>query len=345
MGLKKYLIASVVLLGIISGFLYSLDLGNYTLNLDLGIQDMVINQTLPIMVWILIPALILFVSTILHLIFYGSVNYIQSKVRNNDIRAIEDYIQNRILNKNSTRKVKTKELAELAKVIDQLEINVQNNNFKCENEKLNEVVNAVNDVKNSNKFVSLKNLKLDEKNELEIKNIINRIDSDDNFALEVLKSPSKYANEVIEYAFDVVIEKKSLSRLKSVLSNLTLTNKMVSKILLKDSKEPAETRFTNAEILEFVKNNDFSNQELIEIARNYKRTMQPEQLIKLFEDISAADESKTESYLYVLFEYEMLTQIKEVLLNSQKNEYTIFKALMDLKDAGKHYNLDSLKLS
>jgi len=345
MGLKKYLIASIVLLGLISGFIYSLDLGTYTLNLDLGIQDMVINQTLPIFVWLLIPALLLFVATILHLMFYGSVNYIQNKVRQNDIKAIEDHIQNRIINKSSSKKVKTKELSELAKIIDQLEINVLDNNFKCENEKLNDIANIANDVSNTNKFVSLKNLKLDEKNALEVKNIINRIDADDNFALEVLKTPEKYEKEVLEYAFNVIIEKKSLDRMKNVMNNFDLTNEMVTKILLKDSKEPAENRFTNAEILEFVKNNDFSNQELIDIARNYKRTMQPEQLIKLFEDISAADESKTESYLYVLFEYEMLTQIKEILLNSQKNEYTIFKALMDLKDAGKHYNLDSLKLS
>jgi len=345
MGLKKYLIASVILLALIAGFLYSLDLGSYTLNLDLGIQNMVINQTLPVMVWVLIPTVLLLIVSLLHMVFYGSVNYIQNKVRINDIKAIEDHIQNRIINKNSSKKVKTKELAELAKIIDQLEINVNTNTFKCDNEKLKSTANLANEILNENKFVSLKNLKLDEKNELEIKNIINRINSDDNFALEVLKSPDKYAKEVLEHAFDVIIEKKSIKKIKAVINNFPLTNKMVSKLLLKDSKEPAENRFTNSEILEFIKNNDFTNKELIEIARNYKRTMQPEQLIKLFEDLSAADESKTESYLYVLFEYEMIPQIKEILLNSQKNEYTIFKALMDLKDAGKHYNLDSLKLS
>jgi hypothetical protein len=345
MGFKKYLIASIILLGLISGFVYSLDLGTYTLHIETGIQDIVIDQTLPIFVWVLIPALLLFIATILHLMFYGSVNFIQNKVRQNDIKAIEDHIQNRIINKNSSKKVKTKELAELAKIIDQLEINVKTDNFKCENEKLKATANIANEVLNENKFVSLKNLKLDEKNELELKNIINRIDADDNFAFEVLKSPDKYDREVVEHAFDVIIEKKSIDRMKNVMNNFPLTNEMVTKILLKDSKEPADKRFTNAEILEFVKNNDFSNEELIQIAKNYKRTMQPEQLIKLFEDISAADESKTESYLYVLFEYEMIPQIKEILSNSQKDEYTIFKALMDLKDAGKHYNLDSLKLS
>ena len=72
--------------------------------------------------------------------------------------------------------------------------------------------------------------------------------------------------------------------------------------------------------------------------------MQPEQLMKLFEDISAHDESLTESYLYVLCEYEMIAEVKEILVNSQKDEYIPFKAIIDLKDAGKHYSVESLAL-
>jgi hypothetical protein len=344
MGFKKYLIATIVLLGLISGFVYSLNLGTYTLDIDTGIKDIVFNQTLPIYIWIIVPAIVLFIATVFHMIFYGSKGYFQRKALLSDINTIEEYIQNRILNKTSSKRIKTNELSDLANILNQLEINVKSGNFECKNEKLKEVVTLVNDI-NEGKFVSLKSLKLEENNDLELKNILNRIDSDDNFAYEILKSPSKYDLKVVEHAFNNVIENKSLERVKSVLENLTLTNDMVLKLLLKDSKATAEQRFTNSEILRYIQDNKLSNKELIEIARNYKRTMQPEQLIKLFEDLSAADESLTESYLYVLFEYEMLTDIKEILVNSQKDEYIVFKALMDLKDAGKHYSLESLKLS
>jgi len=344
MGFKKYIIATIVLLGLVSGFVYSLDLGTYTLDIDTGIKDVVFTQTLPIFVWLIVPAILLFVATIFHMVFYGSKGYFQRKAQLSDINTLEEYIQNRILNKTSSKRIKTQELSNLANILNQLEINVQNGNFECKNAKLNEVVNMVNDI-NNNKFVSLKSLKLEENNNLELKNILNRIDSDDNFAYEVLKTPAKYESNVVNHAFNNVIENKSLERVKSVLENLTLSNDMVLKLLLKDSKATAEQRFTNSEILRYIQDNKLSNKELIEIARNYKRTMQPEQLIKLFEDLSAADESKTESYLYVLFEYEMLTNIKEILINSQKDEYIVFKALMDLKDAGKHYSLESLKLS
>jgi len=344
MGLKKYLIATIVLLGLVSGFVYSLNLGAYTLDVNTGIQDIAFKQELPIFLWIIIPVLVLFVATLFHMLFYGSKGYFQRKAQLSDINTLEDYIQSRILNKTSSKRIKTKELSNLASILNQLEINVKNGTFECKNEKLNEVAKIVNDV-NSEKFVSLKSLKLDQDNDLELKNLLNRIKDDNNFAFEVLKTPKKYDEEVVLVAYNNVLENKSLERIKALLENLTLSNEMVSALLLKDSKATAEQRFTNTEILKYIQDNKLSNKELIAIARNYKRTMQPEQLIKLFEDISAADESLTESYLYVLFEYEMLAQIKEILINSQKDEYTVFKALMDLKDCGKHYSLESLSLS
>ena len=344
MGFKKYFIATIVLIGLISGFVYSLDLGTYTLDINTGIKDYAFNQTLPIFIWIIVPSVILFAVTILHMMFYGSKGYFKRKALLSDINTIEEYIQDRILNKTSSKRIKTKELSNLSNIVNQLEVNVTTSNFECKNEKLNEVARIVNDI-NNNKFVSLKSLKLKETNKLELKNIHNRILSDDNFAYEVLKTPSKYETNIVELAYNNVLENKSLERIKSILENLTLTNDMVLKLLLKDSKASVDQRFVNTEILKYIQDNKLSNKELIQIARNYKRTMQPEQLIKLFEDISAANEEKTESYLYVLFEYEMITQIKEILINSQKDEYIIFKALIDLKDAGKHYSLESLSLS
>lgn len=38
----------------------------------------------------------------------------------------------------------------------------------------------------------------------------------------------------------------------------------------------------------------------------------------------------------------MIDKLREVLANTNENEYVSFKALVDLKDCGKHYNLESL---
>jgi hypothetical protein len=70
--------------------------------------------------------------------------------------------------------------------------------------------------------------------------------------------------------------------------------------------------------------------------------MLPDQLIKLLEELSIDNEAATEAYLYVLFEYEMIDEARSILSGSAQNEYKPYKALLDLKDAGKYYNLDHM---
>lgn len=345
MGFKKYIISTIVLLGLIGAYAYSLNLGDYTINIDTQVEGYIINQTLPIYAWIIAPALLLFIFSLVHMMYYGSKGYFAKQALLHDINAIDTYVKDRILNETSTKKLKTKEVQKVANVLNQLEINPLNEEIQTENEELTDVVKKVSQINNGNEFIPIKSLKLNDDNEISKQNLKNRVINDSNFALEVLKVPSKYDEAIVKIAFDVVIENKSLDKIKSVLENLTLSNEMLTKLLLKDSTASAEDRFTNSEILSLLQEQKLSNKDLIAIAKNYKRTMQPEQLIKLFEDLSASDETLTESYLYVLFEYEMLTNIKEILVNSQKDEFLIFKALMDLKDAGKHYSVESLSLS
>ena len=343
MGFKNYFTASIILMALVAGFVYSLNLGSYTLLVDTKIQNYIFEQNLPIYIWIVLPVFILFILTVLHMSFYGSKGYFAKKALSCDINTINDYIQKRLLNEKSNKKLKTKEFKQLGVILNQLDIDIKNDEFNCEDDSINNIVNKVKDIKKDN-YVVTKSLKLDANNPIEIQNLKNRIKKDDNFALEVLKNGSKYDDDIIKLAYDLVLQNKSIDRIKNVVENLNMTNDMVAALLLKDSKLSAEQRYTNTQILQLIQDNKLSNQDLIQIAINYKKTMQPEQLIKLFEEIAANDESLTESYLYVLFQYEMLTQIKEILDNSQKNEYTVFKALIDLKDAGKHYSVESLCL-
>ena len=96
-------------------------------------------------------------------------------------------------------------------------------------------------------------------------------------------------------------------------------------------------------ILTILKKVKLSNEELIEIVKDYKKSMSPDQLIKLFEDLIQEKEEYTTTYLYVLAEFEMVDEMRDILVNSAANEYVAFKALVDLKDAGKHvYSVDAL---
>ncbi|MCK5294248.1 MAG: hypothetical protein KAJ49_06310 [Arcobacteraceae bacterium] len=339
MGFKKYIVASFLLLAIIAGYVYSLDIGNY----NLVIAELNLNQTLPIAVWIITPAILLFIASLLHMIFYNTKSYFTKKTILKDIDNLSLVVKDRLLKKNSSAMLKTKELKEVGNILNQLDLNLINNNLTSSLNDITKISEQIIKIKKG-EYINSNNLKLSEGNEIMKMNILNRVNNDDNFAIEVLKNSTKYDSSILEVAFKNIINNKSFATIKKLALNMKLTNNMVKLFLEKDSTSAKEFSLTNSEILVYVQDNKFTNNELIIIARNYKKSMSPEQLIKLFEDISAADETLTTSYLYVLFEYEMIVQIREILVNSQKDEYIIFKALLDLKDAGKHYSVDSLIL-
>lgn len=345
MGFKKYVVASVILMGIITGYVFTLNIGDYTLEIkDVPfLEGFSFSQTLPIFVWIIFPAVLLFIASIFHMIYYNTKLYFSRKTMLRDINLLPIVIKNRLLKVKSEVKLKNKELKEVGSVLNQLDIGLINNELLLTSlNEINDIVNHIAKI-NNGEYVSSKDLNiLHSENPLILKNILNRVNNDDNFAIEVLKNTDSYEDSLVEISFKKITENKSFTTLKKLATQMKLSKEMIKLFLKKDSTAPKEAALTNAEILVYIQDTNFNNQELITIAKNYKSHISPEQLIKLYEDIAANDESLTESYLYVLFEFEMIEQIREILVNSQKDEYIVFKALLDLKEAGKHYSMDNL---
>ncbi len=74
MGLKRYIVSTVILAILLFGFLYSLELGDYEISL-FGYS-----QILPVSVWIILPFLFLVIATYLHLFFYWWCIWISKRV-------------------------------------------------------------------------------------------------------------------------------------------------------------------------------------------------------------------------------------------------------------------------
>ncbi|BFU78004.1 hypothetical protein ALC152_12190 [Arcobacter sp. 15-2] len=336
MGLKKYIFGSLLLAIVIFGYTFSIEAGDYR------VQILDFTLILPIALWIVLPMVILLVLTILHISFYGLKNFFIVKAFNKDSNSLITLINKRLLNENSNANFQNENLKELADVLNQLDVDVSNTNFSSQNKDISKTVDQKFNIK-AGKYVSSKDLKLDLDNPMMIENIKNRIEIDDNFALEVIKNSTKYSQIIIKKAFLKAVETKSMTSIKKVIPELKLDNDMVKAVLKKDSEQKIEFAMTNEMILELITKATLSNTDLITIAKNYKSLMTPEQLIRLFEDIASAKEEYTTSYLYVLAEYEMIDKIRDILVNNSSDEYLPFRALIDLKDAGKHtYSLDAL---
>jgi len=336
MGLKKYIIGSLLLAIIVFGYTFSIASG------DFRVQVLDFTLLLPIALWVVLPMVLLLILTIIHILYYGLKNHFIIKAVTKDSQSLISLINKRLQNETASFKFQNPNIKEIGSIVEQLDIDVTNSNFSAEDKKMAQIVEQKLSIK-SGKYISSKELKLDKENPLMIENTKNRIALDDNFALEIIKSPEKNSQEIVKFAFLKALETKSITSIKKVVDNLTFDNEMMIKLLKKDSEQKPEFAMTNDMILSLLKKVSLSATELTKIAKDYTKSMTPDQVIALFEKLSQEKDEYLTIYLYVLAEYEMIDEIRDVLVNSAADEYIPFKALVDLKDAGKlTYSLDSI---
>ncbi len=336
MGLKKYIFGSFILILAVFGFVFSIEAGDYRLE--------VLEQAfvLPVALWLVLPMIALYLLSILHILFYGLKNYFVVKAVSKDTTNMVSLISKKLLNQESYVVFKNKEFEELSKVLKQLDLSFNNTEFSSSYKELNKISEQLKNISDG-KYLPTKELKLPNDNLVMIDNLINRVDTDENFALEAIKKSNSYSNKIVEKAIAKVIETKSITTIKKHINDMTLTGNILVLLCQKDSKQKVEFIMSNDEIVKLIEKVELTNTNLIDIYASYKSVMMPEQIIKLFEDISGSNEDYTSAYLYVLAEYEMTDKIRDILVNSATNEFSAHKALIDLKDANKHsYSLDTL---
>ena len=338
MGLKKYIIGAVLLLVLAAGYVYSFQTGTYEIHFKQY------SLVLPIAAWVIVPAGILFLFSVFHILFYGMKNYFAVKSVAKDSTTLLNIIIKRLKNEKVELSVTNENLNIVAEALSQLDISLENVAFHSSNKDLKKLAEKIIDIK-SGKYISKKELKLADDNPLMIQNLKNRILVDDNFALEIVRKGSDYPKEIVKLAFNKVLDTKSMTTIKKYLDEISFDEEMVVTLLNKDSSEKSDFSLSCDMILNLVKNVKLSSNDLINLARNYKKTMAPDDLIKLYEDISMLDETYNVAYLYVLTEFQVIDKIREILNATDPSEYLPFRALVDLRDAGKHsYTLDSLCL-
>ncbi|WP_418180191.1 hypothetical protein ACNSOL_08480 [Aliarcobacter lanthieri] len=334
MGLKIYIVATILFLIVTFGYTYSLELGEYTISLFGN------SFTFPVAVWIIFPALILVLATYLHIIFYSLIKYIKEKFVEADLDTVIDILKSKLLGRDKKAVFKTKKFKDIAELFDAFDLSVTNESFTSTNLDFNKIVNAIQDI-NSGKYVSEKVVKLEPNSDIAKKNLINKINEQVDFAIDILKKSDNYDFDIVKLAFKNVIKEKSMTTVKKLYKNIKLDKELAFDLLSKDI-ENKEFGFSDEEIIEIVKNIGFTKDDYIKLAQLYKKELNPDRLINVFEKLSNEFDEATTANLYILSELEMIDKLRETLANSSEQDFLAFKALLDLKDAGKYYNLETL---
>lgn len=334
MGFKKYIVFSVLFIGVIYGYTFSLELGDYKVT----ILD--ISLLLPIALWIILPLVVLFIATVGHILFYGLINAFKQRAVNKDKETMITLIKSSLLEKNPPKRFKTKAFRELSAVLTQFKLNVKDSTFSSSDAELNNLIANIQDIK-AGKHVVDKSLKLNEMSELANQNLINKVNEQPDFAVDVLKKVENFAPNIVRQSFINVIDKKTMTTIKKLYKNVKLDKELARMLFEKDAANN-EFGFNAEEISKIVKDLNYTTEDYLALARNYESILKPDQIIALFEKLSEEIDASTPAYLHVLFEYEMIDKVREIVDATPEGEFTSFKALLDLKDAGKHYDLESI---
>ena len=299
--MKKYVIFSIILIALITLFIY-MENNSFT---TLGVAG--INISLPNAVWTALFLSIFFIFSLIFFFFINFKNYLFQKNIQKDISNIIANIKNRIFYKESN--IPTKILTD----INSFTKNIEGLNIKPEPL---EKFKFLEDIKKllSGETIEISKYKLNSDNPWFIMNIKNRLKKNPDYAKEVLKkfkneelrkeafyiwAKTAPVREIIKYEYDINFE-----IIKSHINDKDL------KLLIEKAK--------------------LTPNEEIQLAKELYGKKSPDEELELLEPLKWAR-------AYLALKYEHLDLAKEII---EANNLQFFKYFLELKEAGKKEDID-----
>jgi len=333
MKLGLYTFAAIILIALVGAFVYTLELGAYRLEL--------VNITLPITLWIVLPALLLFIFTVGHMMFYGMRNYFQIKKWKKDTKSLEDAMYWSLVNEPKEQKYVIPEVKSSASLLSKSSLLVTDNTEGL-SPRLSKVVNIIQKIKNGD-YVDLKEEKMTKVfntgNPILIKNRLNCLESDDKFVEDVMKSTSNYSKEVQKEALNIFIQKTDFEKARKYTKVFDVPNFLA---LLNKVTSEDDLLLTKDILSAFVKDLKLSCADFIKIAEVTKKYFKPDENLALFNTYQKENDKAQNAYLYLLFEYELLDQVRVYLDEHDDGEFIKFRALFELKQQNAKYKLEDI---
>ncbi len=329
MKLKRYSFFSLIFVIFVGLYVYSFN-GDF-LRLSLfGIE-----LELPIAIWIILPIILFYVVSFLHMVFYGFSNYFAIKKYETDYKSMIEFLKALVLKQDTYDiEFKTKEYRNIANFILNSEFSIDKN-FKSRESELDEAIKTFSRIENGE---YIKDLKLSKDNHLYIKNISNRLRIDPKFAVEVLKNPTQYSEDLVKASFIKIIEEADKKEIYRFIDNVKFDKELVDLILQKYKEGVIE--LSVEKIKDIIARANFKKVNFINLANMLKTNFEPETLIAIFEGLSSRFQEAEEAYIYILLELELIDKAKEILDLSNENEFLKLKAYLKLKERGEHFQIE-----
>jgi hypothetical protein len=314
----------------------------YTMNPNYYIVEVMgININLPVAAWLILPMFILLTFTVIHMIFYSLKSYFKLKKWQKDADTLDDALYWSMVQEPKDQKYAIPEIASAASILSQSNIDVLDN-VESLSPRLSRVLNIVNKIKNGD-YVDLKDNKMskvfNEGNPLLIKNRLNRLDHDDKFIEEVMKSPVSFSDPVEHKALELFAAKESFFKARKYAKIFDVENFFV---MLNRVSTEKDMELTTDILDDFVAALNFNCNEFVRTAYITKKVFTPDENLVFFKKYQNEYPNAQLAYLYLLFEYELMEEVGLYLDEQYEGDFIRARALYSLKKANKNYKIEDL---
>jgi len=333
MGIKRYVLLSIIYMLAVGLYVYSFNGDNYTLKVY------TFSLTLPVAVWIIVPVVLLFIASVSHLTYYSFKDFFYRRSLKKDLDTYIKVAKKIILGEESSLKFKT-ELFELPSFITRTLSYVKKANLEgLANEELKECYKLVDNIRDG-KYEDLKKFKLSDTNELFIMNEKNRLSNEPKYAYTILKNCENLDSDLCKEAYSKLLNIGTFAEIKKY--NFPIDKNIFRRMMERYLDEEDEFDMDIDSIKEMLETFNATSEDYLELAQEIKIKLTPDELIDLFKKLyNEKGHIAANAYLYTLLELEMIDKVRDILENSEEEDFLKFKTLLFLRDHGK--NIDTIK--
>lgn len=335
MRLGLYIFAALTLGAIIGALTYTINPNNYL------VEVLGINFNFPVAVWVVLPMFALLTFTIFHMLFYSLKSYFKLKKWQKDAATLDDALYWSLVNEPKEQKYGMAEIKSSAVLLGQSSLTILDS-VEGLNPRLSKVVNIINKIKNG-EYVDLKEHKMarvfNEGNPHLIQNRLNRLESDNEFVEEVMKSSSQFSKLVQAQALEIFARKETFYKARKYTKVFDVKN---FKVMLARANFEEDMGLSSEILNDFMNGLKLSCTDFVEIANVTKKQFTPDENLSLFKRYQLENPKAQNAYLYLLFEYELLDGVGAYLDEQDKEDFIKFRALYELKKEDKKFKLEDL---
>ncbi|MDR0665818.1 MAG: hypothetical protein LBF71_00215 [Campylobacteraceae bacterium] len=334
MGIKTYLFFSFILLAIVGIYTYSV-IPSENAYYELTIFSRSFN--LPVAVWFIIPSLILLTASVAHMVFYSVKNFFVKRLTKKDYETLLLEIKYAMLGEEKEFEYKTDSFKTLSSAVKKMRYNPKSEDTKTGEKELDEIFGILEKIRDG-EYIDLKKFRLRSDNEILNQNRLNFSKDDKKSINEVLKHCPTLESEACKKAFDALLMQASYSEIKSY--KYKLSSGAVLSILKRFVDKNDKFTLSGEEIQEILETSDLNQEEFLSTAKTLKTAMEPDALLKLYDNMQSKNHHASFAYLYILFELRLIEKAREFLENNEDGEFEKFRILLFLRDNGKITDTD-----